>query len=276
MNILAFLHELKAGGKEGEFLNKYGFVAREHEVINRTVELHWHDYYELEIVTKGNGEHILNNRKYPLRRGNTILLSPADLHSVTGFSDFTVLNIVFRDDLLPQKLNDFILSNGTLECEFSENELSYILGRIDAIGNINPDFLFEKELIKNIISEVILRVFEKSAINQDTKTSPLVQSTVSFMMKHFKEDITIFSVSKEFAVTPKYLGAVFKKNIGISFHDYLNNLRLKFACDLLRNTNSSVKETAFDSGFNSVEHFVYVFKKYLKITPGKFRGQYLL
>ena len=268
---MAFLHRLGIDGKELEFFNEYDFVAREREVINRTVELHWHDYYELEIITKGTGEHILNDKKYPLKRGNSHLLSPMDLHSVIGFSDFTVLNIIFRDDLLPEKLNDFILLNSTLECEFSEAELSYILERIEVIKKANSDFLFKKELVRNIISEVILRVFEKAPVKKADKTPSLVQNTVSYMKKNFKKDITISNTASHFSVTPKYLGAVFKKSMGVSFHDYLNNLRLKFACDLLLNTTDSVKEIAFACGYNSVEHFLYVFKKYLKLTPKKFR-----
>lgn len=268
---MGFLHELYLSEDENTFFNKYGFIARERHVINRTVDFHWHDYFELEIVTDGTGTHFINNNKFPLSCGSAFLLTPSDLHSITGFDDFKVLNICFRGDLLPEKINNFILSNNNLECNLSESELSYILKQIDVIKNINTDFLFDRELVTNIISQIILQILEKTTLTKNVKTSSLTQKTISFMMKNFKKDITLFEVSKEFSVTPKHLGAVFKKSMGISFHEYLNNLRLKFACKLLTSSDISVKEVAFASGYNSVEHFLYVFKKHLKTTPKAFK-----
>ena len=74
-----------------------------------------------------------------------------------------------------------------------------------------------------------------------------------------------------FFVTPKYLGALFKKNTGNSFHHYLNMMRLKCACSLLKTTNMSVKDAALTSGYNSIEHFIYTFKKHLSVSPTAYR-----
>lgn len=268
---MGFLHELELSDAENRFFNKYRFIAREREVINRTVDFHWHDYFELEIVTKGTGIHMINNQKLPISCGSAFLLTPSDLHSVSGFDDFKVLNICFGSDLLPEKINNFILSNN-IECRLLKTELSYILKQIKDIKNINADFIFEKEFVTNIISEIILRILEKAVLEKNVRSSSLSQKAVSFMMKNFKQDITLFSVAKEFSVTPKHLGAVFKQSMGISFHEYLNNLRLKFACKLLSSSDISVKEVAFASGYNSVEHFLYVFKKHLKTTPKSFKS----
>jgi YesN/AraC family two-component response regulator len=68
-------------------------------------------------------------------------------------------------------------------------------------------------------------------------------------------------------VTPNYLGVQFTKKMGISFSDYLNTMRLRYACNLLDSTDLAVKEIAFASGYNSVEHFGYTFKKILGDSP---------
>ena len=88
---------------------------------------------------------------------------------------------------------------------------------------------------------------------------------------HFTEDISIESVAKEFFVTPKYMGALFKKTTGNSFHHYLNMMRLKYACSLLKTTNASIKDISVKSGYNSVEHFIYTFKKYISASPTDYR-----
>lgn len=268
---MGFLQELNICENESEFLNKYGFIVRTHKVSNRTVDFHWHDYFELEIVTDGSGMHFINNKQNLVSRGDAFLLCPSDLHSISGFDDFKVLNICFLSELLPERINDFILSNNNLECKLTEEDVSYIISQTERIKNVNTDFIFEKDLITNIISQIILDILEKTALQKEVKISSLTQKTVNYMMKNFKHDITLFSVAKEFSVTPKHLGAVFKKSMGVTFHEYLNNLRLKFACGLLSSTDNSVKEIAFASGYNSVEHFLYVFKKQLNTTPKAFK-----
>ena len=78
-------------------------------------------------------------------------------------------------------------------------------------------------------------------------------------------------VSKELSISQNHLGSLIKKEIGMSFSEYLNSVRLKYACDLLKSTNLSVKEIAFSSGYSSVEYFLYIFKQKLKTAPTKYR-----
>ena len=58
---------------------------------------------------------------------------------------------------------------------------------------------------------------------------------------------------------------------GAGFSEYVNTARIKYACNLLTTTDLSVKEIAFSSGYNSVEHFMYVFKKKTADTPANYR-----
>lgn len=268
---MSFLHGLNISQNEKNFLDKYGFVIRRHEVINRSIDFHWHDYFELEIVTGGTGLHFIGGKSFSVSSGDGFLLSPADMHAMTGYDDFCILNICFLSSLLPEKITDFILAGGNRQCRFSEEELAHILYQTEKINKIASEFAFKKELVTNIISEIILLILEKTSSDNGNKNSSLTQRAISLMMKDFKKDITLKSISKELSVTPKHLGFVFKQNTGASFHEYLNSLRLKFACGLLLSSSLSVKETAFASGYNSVEHFLYVFKKQLKTTPAEFR-----
>ena len=101
----------------------------------------------------------------------------------------------------------------------------------------------------------------------------MIQKTVAYIYKNFKKNLTLKSVAKEMFVTPNYLGIFFRKNMGISFNDYINMLRLKYACNMLMHTEMSVKETGFESGFGSTEYFLYIFKKHLGTTPAKYRKE---
>ena len=69
------------------------------------------------------------------------------------------------------------------------------------------------------------------------------------------------------------MGHLFKTEIGYTFHEHLNILRLKYACRLLWTSDMTVKEIAFASGYSSVEYFQYAFKKTMRITPNQYRTQ---
>ena len=100
---------------------------------------------------------------------------------------------------------------------------------------------------------------------------PLVQQAVKIINKNFRNELTLKDVSDKLSVTPKYLGSIFIKNMNINFNDYLNNLRLKYACNLLVSSDLSIKEIAYSSGYNSEQYFLYVFKKHIKLTPSEYK-----
>ena len=71
---------------------------------------HWHDYFELEIVLGGEGEHIYNNTKYMLSRGSIYLMSYYDFHELKAREDMQMLKLQFNENVLPDKLNDFLFN----------------------------------------------------------------------------------------------------------------------------------------------------------------------
>ena len=98
-----------------------------------------------------------------------------------------------------------------------------------------------------------------------------IREIVDYLQANYKDDIALVEVAKLYSLTPNYCGYLFKKIMGITFNDYLNILRLKHACKALLDTNLSIKEIAFESGFHSLEYFYATFKKFYGITPAKYK-----
>lgn len=230
---------------------------------------HWHDYFELEIVLGGEGEHIYNNTKYMLSRGSIYLMSYYDFHELKAREDMQMLKLQFNENVLPDKLNDFLfLSQNRFCCSVDENEVQHIIKLFDILKREESrGGLFSEMLIKNLIAEIIITVIRNSSQNEDTVIPSLLQNAVAYIRNNFREPLTLGLLAKHCNVTPNYLGAQFSKKMGISFSDYLNTVRLRYACNLLDSTGLTVKEIAFASGYNSVEHFGYTFKKMLGDSP---------
>ncbi len=235
---------------------------------------HWHDYFELEIVLAGEGEHIYNNTKYMLSRGSIYLMSYYDFHELSAQEDMQILKLQFNENVLQKQLNDFLfLSHNRFCCSVDENEILHIIKLFDILKREESrGGLFSEILIKNLIAEIIITVIRNSSQNGNTVIPSLLQSAVAYIRNNFREPLSLEQIAKHCNVTPNYLGVQFTKKMGISFSDYLNTVRLRYACNLLDSTDLTVKEIAFASGYNSVEYFGYIFKKMLGTSPLNYKN----
>lgn len=80
-------------------------------------------------------------------------------------------------------------------------------------------------------------------------------------------------LSDEIGITPYYLGTLFKSQRGESIREYVNTIRLERACELLDDTDYTVKSIAEMVGFISSNHFFMSFKRKYGTTPQKYRMQ---
>lgn len=99
----------------------------------------------------------------------------------------------------------------------------------------------------------------------------LYHSIKNYITSEHTNPITIDSVCKRFNYSKSHISHLFKKNSGMGLREYINNLRIKDACYLLKNSHLSVSEIAYLVGFADVSYFIVVFKKITKKTPAQYR-----
>lgn len=91
------------------------------------------------------------------------------------------------------------------------------------------------------------------------------------LKSQYKQEVTLTSLASIVGVTPAYLSRLFKKELGINFIDYLNQIRITKAKELLDVPNIKVLEVASIVGFNNPEYFTKTFKKFTGMTPQNYR-----
>ncbi len=237
------------------------------------VDMHWHDYIELEIILTGRAEHIYNSEAYELSTGHAYIVTHHDLHAFRAVTDITLLNIGFDINLLDLELAKVLqYSSGKKLCCCFDNEKTQALKEcfdliINEISNRND---FSEAMIKSLISRIVIEVIRNSQSNEEQTFSP-VRKAIEYIHLNFKNELSLQIISDELGVTPNYLGRIFLHDTGVFFNTYLNQVRLRYVCSLLLFSNISVKEIAIMSGYSSVEYFFYVFKKHIGTTPSEYR-----
>ncbi len=99
-----------------------------------------------------------------------------------------------------------------------------------------------------------------------------IQQAVRFINDNYRTDIRLGTASREAGMSPSHFSRMFKKVIGLSYQEYLNNCRITEAKDLLRTSPQSVSEIAVSLGFADATGFGRIFKKLTGQTPSAYRA----
>ena len=147
----------------------------------------------------------------------------------------------------------------------------------NTIIDLNSKFLYKISNIKNIedLSYWVIHMLDSFTQNvfnfNESKNPVLIQKCISYINEHYNEDINLETVANIVHLNPSYFSSIFKKEVGVSFSNYLNKIRIEQSKLLLKNTDSSIVEIALEVGFEDQSYFSKVFKNLTKMTPKQYR-----
>ena len=142
-------------------------------------------------------------------------------------------------------------------------------GKIIAYYSLNEERYSVAELKRNYINLVLEYTGYKSLEEYDAKNK--VKMSVHYLEQYYYSDISVNQLAERYDMTPNYFSSIFKKEIGQSAVNYITNLRISKAKELLEESDKSVVEIAELIGFNDSNYFFRVFKKKTGVTPQKYR-----
>ncbi|UQZ82462.1 putative response regulatory protein [Paenibacillus konkukensis] len=94
---------------------------------------------------------------------------------------------------------------------------------------------------------------------------------IKYIDNNFQNRLYLRDLSAQFFINQVYCCQLFKKNLGKTFSEYVTELRIKKACELLKHTEWSIEEIATKVGYMDYYYFNKVFKKQCEVTPTRFR-----
>lgn len=99
----------------------------------------------------------------------------------------------------------------------------------------------------------------------------LYKEIEGYVREHLSRDITLKEVANRFAYSPNYFGVLFRDQVGVSFNDFLVDLRMKRAKEMLATQRFKIYEVADLVGYKSLTYFTRMFKKAYGMTPGDYK-----
>lgn len=136
-------------------------------------------------------------------------------------------------------------------------------------GAANPQEMPPEEL-----DRFVTRLFESLAKQSASGSKKeVMHEIVAYVENNYQNDIYLDFVADRFNLSPKYLSRAFKKYTNVRFVDYLNEIRISHAKELLNTTDETIMDIAKQVGFNSRNTFYRVFKNSQGVTPAEYRSK---
>ena len=164
-------------------------------------------------------------------------------------------------------------------------ELTTLLSRVaidggagtDKIYGLNSQYLTRilvqqnQEELCYLLQEVVESFMDAMFTRQD-QGNPHIRKALHYIADNYTQRLTLQHVAGEVGISPNHFSALFHKTVGISFREYISQIRVEESKRLLLYTDYSLADIAAAMGFPDQSNFSKVFKRITGISPGKYRG----
>ena len=126
----------------------------------------------------------------------------------------------------------------------------------------------EREHEKSGAPQMVAESITKNGHNEQQS---FVDESMRYIQKHFKERLTLQMVASRVYMNAQYFSRVFKRETGVTFTEYVNKLKIQYACKLLETTNYPAYRISSECGFTDPSYFNRVFFAQMNMTPKKYK-----
>ena len=232
------------------------------------------DCFEIELFTSAyNGIAYINSTPHKLEKGLMICGKPGQKrHSRLHFK-CCYLHLKVKSTELYEILND--LEDAILITEY--NDLTALFYKMSAQPNENiSDALFLHSCVDSILYTLIsLLKNQTSRISISSSHAKVLSDIKKYIEDNCSEQLSLSLLSKKAALSPAYFHKLFTKYYGFSPSEYIMNVRISTAKQLILTTDDSLAKIAADCGFSSQSYFNYSFKNRTGLSPLKYRKKML-
>ena len=247
---------------------------------------HYHPEYELTYILKGKGKRLVGDSYETFEAGDFILLGPLLPHTwVTdrkATENCSAIVIQFANNFVKQLLQFPEMKAFEKLLTKSERGLKFAGIKNNETLRLLQIMLHSNELIRlSLLLQVLQSLSVKKAMQlTSARYKPMkgnenqhrINKVFFYVQKEFKETILLKKAASLIHLSESAFCKFFKRASGKTFSDYVNEVRIANACQLLIETDNTIGEIAFESGFESLTYFNRVFLKKKKLRPGEFRN----
>ncbi|WP_289291134.1 helix-turn-helix domain-containing protein [Bacteroides sp. 41_26] len=240
---------------------------------------HKHLRIEINYVKKGNCILHLDDESVTFREGEIMIITSGISHLFEAGSEGTTL---MQLEFLPEVFSHFNFKAEGETATFmsvtlfsEENRLIKIVNNVRImrvvqriVNELELKSQYYQYLVVMYYAELLILIYrymDESYLPICTNDS--LKKAIAYIRLNYQSEITMNDVAEYAGISERYLRRLFSQYLNLSPLDYLNQMRINRAIELLRNTEMSVKEICYLCGFRSPQYFSRIFKQQMGISP---------
>lgn len=248
------------------------------------IDWHWHPEVEFLYAERGSITCFVGTEQFILPQGCGLFVNSGILHRYQAEESVSVPNIVFSPELLGTKTGRIyqkyivpviesaiscIRFSPSVECE--QEILQLLLHIFRLTEKENTEMQIVSHLLKLWQQLFICSEAHREHMTGDKGRRAQLQVMMQFIHANFNRQITLKEIADCVHISESSALQLFRQGIHLSPVAYLIHYRLKRSADLLANTNKTVTNVAYETGFSDVGYFCRTFRKYYRQTAMEYR-----
>ncbi len=251
-------------------------------------DMHYHYHPEIEItwIVESEGQRLVGDSLEPFKPGDLVLIGSNVPHQYRNWQRGRARSrvIQFKREMFGAslvELPEFARINRMLErasrgLAFSEPVQKSALMQISRVfkAEVGPSTLVSLiELLRILSEDEDTRELASVVYSEPVKQKKIdrLQRVLNYLEKHWQEAVTLEDAAKVAALHPQSMSRFFRQHLGMTFQEYLIQLRVGRAARLLLETERTVVDVAFHCGFNNLANFNRHFQSAYQMPPSSYR-----
>lgn len=247
--------------------------------------VHWHPAIELIFILNGNAKIMIEGKHYPVVPGEFIVIDSNLVHNFHYERESMMVVLHYSRN----SMGNFVpeLDEYTIQCTkgtMRKEQLEVYLRVCDLLKELPPLYIKQPMGYKlkshaiaiNIFYELINSFGEKKNVPQKSEKNDVLErlgEITEYIELHHAEAISLENISSHFYLSREYFSRFFKKNMGVTFTQYLNQVRMMYIYQEICNTQTGIMELAERHGFTNYKLFNRMFHEIYGCSPREVRRE---
>lgn len=237
---------------------------------------HHHQVHQILYALEGEGKITLNGKVEPYSQDRVAVIVPNSEHSIVSDSKLTVLVLAFDEAILDAVLRKELLyaffSKSQL-CKpnpFTGSELRLLLRKLlfEQSGGSQLGML----AMKIMLSELMIVLARSQHMMQVSDANSLRAEKIRhYIDTHYFEIVSANDIAAKQGISLRYINNIFKEQYNMTPMQYLTDIRIGLAKQMLAETKKDIASICFELGFETVSTFYRIFKDAVQMPPNKYR-----
>lgn len=264
-------------------LEKTGIDIKYYTNKGKYIPSHWHAAVELIYILNGMGNVIFEGRDHTMVAGEFVIVDSNQIHEmmcvkasmmlVIQYSKHRMKNYVENIDEYRIACSRELLGKGKLDAYMN---ICNMLKRLPPLYVTQPlayqlqSQAIAMEILFEVMNHFTVHMEESGGSQKNCSLERLGEIT-DYIEEHYTEQITLEEISSHFFLSREYFSRFFRKNMGVTFSRYINQVRLMHIYYDICNTGDGIMNLAEKHGFTNYKLFHRMFREIYGCTPSSVR-----